>query len=254
MGKQTAPIKLNVRYIEGDYSRLPERTATIDLHSAKLALLLVDVQNDFLSEAGMYDAKGANIDQVRTIVEPTRRVVETCRRRGVKIVYTQHCFRSDLCDVGAGWANASDLRSLVHRGQVAPGTKVGPKDVPAEKLGSLIRGTWNAAIIDELAPREGDIIIDSKHKYTAFYQTDLELILRTLGIEALLIGGVSTAVCVESTLRDAYFRDFLCVLLTDCTWEKTADLQVASETIVKLHFGCATTSSEVVKALIEETS
>lgn len=253
MDRQATPVKLNVRYVEGDYSRLPERSTTVDLDPARLALVLVDMQNDFLSKAGMYDAKGANIENVRALIEPTRRVVEACRRRGVKIVYTQHCFRSDLCDVGAGWANASDLRSLVHRGQVAPGTKVGPADVPAEKLGSLIRGTWNAAIIDELAPREGDIVIDSKHKYTAFYQTDLELILRTLGVDTLMFGGVSTAVCVESTLRDAYFRDFLCILLTDCTWEKTPGLQAASETIVKLHFGCATTSAEVVKALIEET-
>lgn len=243
------PIAMNIHYIEHDLARLPERSAPIELDPATLALVLVDMQNDFVSRGGMYDAKGANMDEVRKVVEPACRVVEACRNAGVTIIYTQHNFRPDLSDVGAGWANKADLRSIVFRGQVAPGTKVGPAHIPPERLGSLIKGTWNADIIDELTPRPGDIIIDAKHKYTAFYQTDLELILRTRGIEALMFGGISTAVCVESTLRDAYFRDFSCILVTDLTAAQTPALQAASEFVVKLYFGCATTSEEVVRAL-----
>ncbi|MBM2832756.1 MAG: rutB 1, partial [Dehalococcoidia bacterium] len=209
---------------------------------SKLALLLIDMQNDFLSPEGMMAAKKVDMRPVRRIIEPARRVADGCRRAGVKVIYTQHVFRPDFSDLSQSWASIY----LERPGTVGPGQKVGP---PGESLGSLVRGTWNAAIIPELVPQEGDIVVDSKHTYTAFYQTDLELILRKLGIETLLIGGVTTAVCVESTLRDAFFRGFRCVLLKDCTWEKTPELQAASETIVKMHFGMVTTSAEVLKGL-----
>jgi ureidoacrylate peracid hydrolase len=201
------------------------------------------MQNDFLSLEGMMAAKKVDMSGVRGIIEPTRQVAEACRRAGVRVVYTQHVFRPDFSDLSQSWASIY----LERPGTVSPGERVGPQ---GKSLGSLVKGTWNAAIIDALAPQESDIVVDSKHLYTAFYQTDLELILRKLGIEMLLIGGVTTAVCVESTLRDAFFRGFRCVLLKDCTWEKTPDLQAASEMIVKMHFGLVTSSTEILKGMV----
>lgn len=235
-------MKFKTQYIRHDYSSFPEVTVEQSVAPGKLALLLIDMQNDFLSPEGMMAAKRVDMTPVRKIIGPARRVAEACRRAGVRVIYTQHVFRPDFSDLSQSWASIY----LERPGTVSPGRKVGPR---GQKVGSLVRGTWNAAIIDELAPREGDIVVDSKHTYTAFFQTDLELILRKLGIETLLIGGVTTAVCVESTLRDAFFRGFRCVLLKDCTWEKTPELQAASESIVKMHFGTVTTSAEILKGL-----
>ncbi len=236
-------LKIEATYIRHDYRNFPEVKTTLEVEPEKLAFLIVDMQNDFAHPEGMMARKVADIGPARRTVEPTRLVAGECRRAGVKVIYTQHIFRADLTDMGKSWA-----RIYRHRpGTISPGDKVGPAG--QKSVGSLVKGTWNAEIIDELKPQAGDIVVDNKRTYSGFYHTDLDMILRNLGIETIMFAGLTTAVCVESTLRDAFFHGYECILLKDCAWEKTPELQAASEKLVMIHFGSVTTSEAVIRAL-----
>lgn len=240
-------MRLKAQYIKHDFSRLPEATTNLEVDPKKLAFMIIDMQNDFLSEDGMFQAKNADVSAARKIVDPIRKVAVACRKAGVKVIYTRHTFSPDLRDMGRAWSEVY-LRT---RAPIGPGSKVGPK---GKKIGYLIRDTWNADIIEELSPQEGDIIIDGKRTHTAFYHTDLEHVLKILGIERIMFAGLTTSICVESTLRDAFHSEYSCILLSDCTWEKSPDLQAASEKLVKIHFGYVTSSEEVLAALGEAGS
>ena len=114
--------------------------------------------------------------------------------------------------------------------------------------GSLLceEGTWGAEFYAGLQPQNGDIVI-TKHRYSAFLGTDLDMILRSRGIRSLLISGVGTNVCVESTLRDGYMRDYYIVLLEDCVGATNQALHQATLQNVTLHFGSVSNSKEVIK-------
>ncbi len=235
-------MKIKVQYIEHDYSRLPEVTKELEVTPAKLALLLVDCQNDFLHEKGMFGAKGADVAAARRMIEPTRRVADACRKAGIKVFYTNNSFRPDLVDMGKAWAEVY----LRKRAPIGPGDRVGPS---GENTGYLVEGRWNTQFVDELTPQEGDIVISRKHTHSAFYYTDLDFILKNLGIELVMYTGITTGVCVGSSIRDGFHSQFVAILLNDCCWEFTPELQAATEMIVKMHFGYVTNSEEVIKGL-----
>ena len=112
----------------------------------------------------------------------------------------------------------------------------------------LIAGTWNTRIVDELQPEPHDIIV-SKHRFSGFFGTDLDTVLKTLGVTTLIFTGVTTSVCVESTLRDASFRDYACLLLEDCTVEQTRANHDATVLITQLALGWVSDSASFVEAL-----
>ncbi len=234
-------MKLTAQYIARDYAKFPMVTTELNLDPKKLTFLIVDAQNDFLSTQGFFAGMHANMTECRKMIPPTKRVVEACRKAGVQVIYTTHVYRPSLCDVGKQWRKIK-----MDRPGIGPGTKIGP---PGQKLGSLIKGTWNTAIVDELTPQDSDIIIDDKHQHSGFYQTDLEHILHTLDIETIMFAGVTTSICVESTVRDAYFRDFGCIMLSDCTCDILPEYKSVSERLVMTNFGTVTSSEEVIKAL-----
>ena len=120
-------------------------------------------------------------------------------------------FRPDLSDLGG----PTSANALVHR-HFGVGDAVRAPDGSDGRF--LVRGTWNTAIVAELTPDAADIVV-SKHRYSGFYGTDLDVILRSRGIETLVFTGCTTSVCVESTLRDAFFHDYRCLLLADCVAE-----------------------------------
>ncbi len=233
---------IEATYIRHDYRAFPEVKTRIKVDPGKLAFLIIDMQNDFAHADGMMARKVGDITGARNTIAPIKATADACRRAGVKVIYTQHVFRPDMAVLGKSWA-----RIYVNRpGTISPSDPVGP---PGKKLGSLVKGTWNSEIVEELTPQPGDIVVDNKRTYSGFYHTDLDLVLRTLGIETIMFAGLTTAVCVESTLRDAFFHEYECMLLKDCVWEKTPELQAASEKLVMIHFGSVSTSAQVVKAL-----
>lgn len=183
----------------------------ITLQPARTAVVVVDMQNDFGSPGGLFDHGGVDISSIRQAIEPTSRVLTAARAAGLKIVYLKMGFRADLSDLGAeGSVNRTrHLRFGVGQPTASPDGRPGR---------FLIRDTWNTAVIDELRPEPGDLEI-FKHRFSGFFETDLDSILRRHGISDLVFTGCTTCICVDSTLRDAMFRDYRCVLLADCSAE-----------------------------------
>jgi ureidoacrylate peracid hydrolase len=157
------------------------------------ALIVIDMQNGFVHPEGSISALGAPSPRIADVIEENRKLIDAARHAGVPIVYTRHQFREGYLDV--------------------------PRPVLARFAGRtdiLVEGSWDAAVCDALAPEPGDVLVD-KRRYDAFLYTDMELILRALGATRLLVAGVLTNICVESTVRSAHMRDFDVFVTSDCT-------------------------------------
>jgi ureidoacrylate peracid hydrolase len=221
------------------------RPDSIALDLTKTAVIVVDMQNDFGSEGGMFERAGIDISAIRAAIRPTAEVLEAARVAGLRVIYLTMEFREDLSDLGA-----EDSPNRARHLRMAVGE---PVLTPDGEGRVLIRGTWNTRIVDELAPRRDDIVV-AKHRFSGFYQTDLDAILRTLGVRYLVVTGCTTSVCVESTIRDAMFRDYSCVLLEDCTAEPIGDglprsNHQASLLAIEALFGWVSSSSDFLEAL-----
>jgi ureidoacrylate peracid hydrolase len=212
----------------------------------RTAVMVVDMQNDFGAEGGMFARAGIDLSGIRAAVAPTARVLATARRAGVKIVYLKMGFRPDLSDAGTpdgpNWLKHLPLRV---------GETVSAPDGTESRI--LIRDTWNTSILKELAPAPEDIVI-YKHRYSGFYETELDAVLKNLGVRYLVFTGCTTSICVESTIRDAMFRDYCCLLLADCTAEPIGDglprsNHEASLLLVQMQFGWVSASSQFLTAI-----
>lgn len=192
----------------------------ITIRISHTAVIVVDMQNDFGSKGGLFDHAGVNISIVQKAVGPTRKVLLAARDAGIKIVYLKMGFRSDLSDLGD-----TDSPNRVRHLQLGVGQ---PSLAPDGGQGRfLIRDTWNTDVIDELRPQPEDVVL-YKHRFSGFYQTELDDVFSRLGIRNLVFTGCTTSVCVDSTIRDAMFRDYRCVLLADCAAEPIGNELVRS--------------------------
>ena len=187
------------------------RPAPVSFHAAHTAVIVVDMQNDFGSPEGMFGRAGIDLTSIRATIEPTRQVLASARRAGMKVVYLKMAFRSDLSDAGA----PDSPNWLKHLPMKAGESVIAPDGGPSRVL---IRDTWNTEIVGELSPEPGDVVV-YKHRFSGFFETDLDAILKDWGILNLVFTGCTTSVCVESTIKDAMFRDYHCLLLEDCTAE-----------------------------------
>lgn len=230
---------------EKDTVRVEARPGPLDLDLRHAAVIVVDMQNDFGSAGGMFDRTGIDIAPIRATVAPTALVVDAGRQAGIPIVYLKMGFRPDFADLGPPEATNRERHLFMGVGE--------PVAAPDGTLGRvLVRDTWNTEIVDELAPTPGDHVV-YKHRFSGFFQTELEELLRSLGVRDIIFTGCTTSICVESTLRDAMFRDFRCLLLEDCTAEPigaAADRtnREASLLVVETLFGWVARS----RALVDE--
>ena len=197
--------------LRSEFVMLNARPQPIQLRISETAVIVVDMQNDFAVKGGMWDRAGIDLSGFRAIIGPTATVLASARSAGVPVVYIQWALRPDLSDL---YRPGSPLRER----WLAYGVGQ-PSRSPDGRAGRMgIRDTWNTDIIEELKPEPDDIVVH-KHHYSAFHETELDAVLRGLGVKCLIVTGGSTSVCVESTIRDAHSRDYACVLLEDCTAE-----------------------------------
>jgi ureidoacrylate peracid hydrolase len=219
---------------------LTAKPEPIKLDINRTALIVVDMQNTFCKKGGLFDYLG-KLDEmkVKHIINRDKRVIETCRYKGIKVVYLRMGYRRDFSNAG-GPESPNYYKEL---GVVA--MRLHP-----ELRGKFLTiGTRDWEIIDELKPQLGDIVVD-KHRYNGFANTDLDTILGTYNIKYLLFIGLATNVCVESTLRDAYFHEFFPVLISDgCGNIGPESTQEATIWNVTEVFGWVTTCHDLVKAL-----
>jgi len=166
------------------------------------ALLSIDFQRDFMEAGGFGESLGNDVSTVRAAIEPARRVLAAARAAGLVVIHTREGHRADLTDL---------FPAKRDRGK--PSLRIGD---PGPMGRILVRGAPGHDIVPELAPSAGEPVVDKPGK-GAFYATDLETILRARQITHLIIMGVTTEVCVQTTAREANDRGFECLILEDCT-------------------------------------
>jgi nicotinamidase-related amidase len=199
--------------------------------------LIIDMQRDFVEKGGFGEMLGNDVSLVRRAIEPTRRVLEVARRLGYTVIHTREGHRPDLSD-----APITKLR----RGKLTTGIgDVGP-------MGRvLVRGEYGHDIIPELYPLEGEPVIDKPGK-GSFCETDLHLVLQNRGIRTLVVCGVTTEVCVHTTVREANDRGYECVVLEDCTGSYFPEFQRVAIEMIKAQggiFGWVSDSERAIRAL-----
>jgi ureidoacrylate peracid hydrolase len=200
----------------------------LKFHPKETALLVIDVQNDYAHIDGTFGrAARSNIPKIRRIIKPMQKLVSVCRENGVVVFFIQSTRTVDNCEV--------------NRHKILPATLPG-------WLGGPRKGTWGAKIVEELEPAKGDQVME-KHRNSGFYRTRLEKALRKRNIQTLLFAGIATNGCVESTLRDAFFRDFDIILVRDCCADQSMSGHLSTLRVVQNFFGVALNSSEIIKEI-----
>jgi ureidoacrylate peracid hydrolase len=222
------------------------RPEPLALDPGRTAVIVVDMQNDFGAEGGMFARAGIPIGDITAVVGPIAQVLDAARRIGMTVVYLAMQFEPDLSDAGA--PNAPNF--LKHK-PLGIGEVVTAPD--GRESRTLVRGTWGTEILPELAPEEDDLVV-AKHRYSGFFETELDAILRERGIDSLVFTGCTTSVCVDSTLRDAFYRDYRCLLLRDCTGEPIGSDLVrrnheATLLVIETLFGWVSDSRSLLRAL-----
>jgi biuret amidohydrolase len=217
--------------------KLEAEPAALSVDLSKSALVIIDMQRDFLEPGGFGAALGNDVSMLQAAVGPCRETLSAARAIGMLIIHTREGHRPDLTDAPP---------HKVERGD--PATRIG---APGPMGRILVRGEPGHDIIPELYPLPNEPVIDKPGK-GAFYQTDLELMLKNRGIDTLFVCGVTTEVCVNTTVREANDRGFRCIVLSDCCASYFPKFHEAGLAMIKAQggiFGSVTGSKSLLASL-----
>ncbi|MFC1995589.1 isochorismatase family protein [Chloroflexota bacterium] len=211
----------------------------VEIDLQRTAVVVIDMQNCFVSKGGMFDLFGIDVSVCLKVIEPIKRITTAARAKGMKVVNVAHIYNRDLSDTGGknspNWYKDCSL----------PWQREHPEW--GDKF--YIEGTWGADIVDELKPQQGDLSV-VKPRYSAFWQTNLHSLLKSNNIKYLIFMGVATNVCVEHSLRDAFNNEYFPILVSDASAHAgppyTQDATLAN---IKFVYGWVATTENILKAI-----
>ncbi|MEX3239988.1 pyrimidine utilization protein B [Serratia quinivorans] len=185
---------------------LPARPEAIAFAPQETALIVVDMQNAYASQGGYLDLAGFDISATAPVIANIKRAISAARAAGIKVIFFQNGWDNQYVEAGGqgspNWHKSNALKTMRKR---------------PELMGTLLaRGNWDYDLVDELQPQPGDIVLP-KPRYSGFFNTQLDSLLRSYGIHHLVFTGIATNVCVESTLRDGFFLEYFGIVLADAT-------------------------------------
>lgn len=218
--------------------KLEAEPEALEIELQRTAVMVIDMQHCFISKGGIIDLQGFDLSSCQKIIEPIKKITSAARAKGCKIVYTATKISPDLRESG-GPNSLYWYRGVpkIYREQ------------PEMRDKLTVRDTWGSDIIEELKPQEGDIVVD-KPTFSGFVGTTLNIILQTYNVKYLAFAGTATNICVESTIRDAYFSQYWPILISDaCASIGPPSTQEATVWNVRRFFGWVTTSNNFLQAL-----
>jgi ureidoacrylate peracid hydrolase len=218
---------------------LPARPEPLRLKPSETAVIVVDMQNAYASKGGYIDIAGFDVGGAPAAIAGTKTVLDAARAAGVTVIYFQNGWDRDYVEAGTpgspNYHKSNALKTMRARPELA-GTL-------------LAKGTWDYAIVDALTPQPGDIVIP-KSRYSGFFNTNVDSVLRARGIRTLVFTGVATNVCVESSLRDAFHLEYFAVVLQDAVHHAGPDfVQQAALYNIETFFGWVSTVTDFCGAI-----
>lgn len=218
---------------------LPARPEALTLKPCETAVIVVDMQNAYASKGGYLDLAGFDISGAEAAIGQVGKTVEAARAAGVTVIFFQNGWDANYVEAGGpgspNWHKSNALKTMRKRPELAG------------KL--LARGGWDYELVDALKPQPGDIVI-SKTRYSAFFNTNFDSLLRSRGIRTLVFTGIATNVCVESTLRDGFFLEYFGVVLADATHQAGPDfVQQAALYNIETFFGWVSSVADFCGAI-----
>ena len=222
-----------------DEVTIPARPEALTVRPAETAVIVVDMQNAYATQGGYVDLAGFDVSGASAAVAQTKKVLEVARAAGILVIYFQNGWDKDYVEAGGpgspNWHKSNALKTMRAKPELA-GTL-------------LAKGTWDYALVDELAPQPGDIVI-AKTRYSGFFNTNIDSVLRSRGIRTLVFTGVATNVCVESSLRDAFHLEYFGIVLEDATHHLGPDfIQKAALFNIEKFFGWVSTVADFCGAV-----
>jgi ureidoacrylate peracid hydrolase len=218
---------------------IPARPEALSVKPAETAVIVVDMQNAYATQGGYVDIAGFDIAGAAAAIAQTKKVVEAARAAGILVIFFQNGWDKDYVEAGGpgspNWHKSNALKTMRARPELG-GTL-------------LAKGTWDYALVDELAPQPCDIVIP-KTRYSGFFNTNTDSVLRARGIRTLVFTGVATNVCVESSLRDAFHLEYFGIVLEDATHHLGPDfVQKAALFNIEKFFGWVSTVADFCGAV-----
>jgi nicotinamidase-related amidase len=205
-----------------DQLTVPADPGPFGCDPARTALVLIDMQRDFVEPGGFGETLGNDVSLLQAVIAPLQEVLAATRAAGMTVIHTREGHRGDLADCPPAKLNRGNPALRI--GEAGPKGRI------------LIRGEYGHDIVDELYPVDGEIVIDKPGK-GSFYATDLHQLLQTAGIGSLIVTGVTTEVCVHTTVREANDRGYECLVLSDCVGSYFPEFQQAGLAMIAAQGG-----------------